>query len=82
MIEIRYKNTTEFPGVDTNLWVDIGEDTTCTHAFEAFVKVLQLAGYQQESIRHSAECVESDMREHIEAATSVMNKRVGDSDGM
>ena len=75
MIEIRYKNTTEIPGVDTNLWVDIGEDTTCTHAFEAFVKVLQLAGYQQESIRRSAECVESDMWKHIEAAASMMTKR-------
>ena len=75
MIEIRYKNTTEFPGVDTNLCVDIGEDTTCTHAFEAFVKVLQLAGYLQESIRHSAGCVESYMRENIEAAASMMPKR-------
>ena len=75
MIEIRYEDTTEFPGVDTNLLVEIARDTTCTHAFEAFVRVLQLAGYQQESIRYSAECVESDMREHIEAAASVMNKR-------
>ena len=75
MIEIRCKKTTEFPGVDTNLLVEIARDTTCTHAFEAFVRVLQLAGYQQESIRYSAECVESDMREHIEAAASVMNKR-------
>ena len=75
MIEIRYENTTEFPGVDTNLLVDIGEDTTCTHAFEAFVRVLQLAGYTQESIRYSAGCVERDMREYIEAAALVMTKR-------
>ena len=75
MIEIRYENTTEFSGVDTNLLVEIGEDTTCPHAFEAFVRVLQLAGYKQESIRYSAGCVESDMRKHIEAAASMMTKR-------
>ena len=76
MIEIRCKKTTEFPGVATTLLVEIGEGTKCTHAFEAFVRVLQLADYQQESIRYS---VGSDMREHIEAAVAVMNKRVGDS---
>ena len=79
MITITYKCDSEFPGTDTDCKVTITDDTTCTSAFEAFVRVLQLAGYQQESIRYSAEAVEYDMREHIEAASSVMNKRVGDS---
>ena len=78
MIEITYENTTEFPGVETNLRVEISEDTNCPDAFEAFARVLQVAGYQNESIRHSAECLEYSMREHIEAAASVMRKRVGD----
>ena len=79
MIEIIYENTTEFPGVETNLRVEISEDTNCPDAFEAFARVLQVAGYQNESIRHSAECLEYSMRGHIEAASSVMNQRIGDS---
>ena len=79
MIEIIYENTTEFPGVETNLRVEISEDTKCPDAFEAFAMVLQAAGYQNESIRHSAECLEYNMREHIESASSLMNQRVGDS---
>lgn len=79
MITITYKCDSEFPGTDTECKVTITDDTTCTHAFEAFVRVLQLAGYQQESIRYGAESTEYDMREHIEAAASFMSKRVGDS---
>ena len=79
MIEIIYENTTEFPGVETNLRVEISEDTNCPDAFEAFARVLQVAGYQNESIRHSADELEYNMREHIEAAASVMTMRVGDS---
>ena len=75
MITIIYKCDTEFPGTETECKVTITDEATCTHAFEAFVRVLQLAGYQQESIRYSAEAVEYDMREHIEAASSLMNKR-------
>ena len=79
MIEIIYEDTTEFPGVETNLRVEISEDTNCPDAFEAFARVLQVAGYQNESIRHSAEELEHNMREHIKAAAFVMNQRIGDS---
>ena len=75
MLTITYKCASEFPGTDTDCKVTITDDTTCTHAFEAFVRVLQLAGYQQESIRYSAESIEFDIRRHIEAASSVMPKR-------
>lgn len=79
MITITYKCDSEFPGTDTECKVSITDATTCTNAFEAFVRVLQLAGYSQQAIRYSAESVEYDMREHIEAAASFMSKRVGDS---
>jgi len=79
MITITYKCDSEFQGVTTDCKIELTEDTTCTDALEAFARVLQVAGYQNESIRHSAEELEHNMREHIEAAALVMNQRVGDS---
>ena len=79
MITITYKCDSEFPGVTTDCRVELTDDTNCPNAFEAFARVLQVAGYQNESIRNSAEELEYNMREHIEAAASIMNQRVGDN---
>ena len=79
MITITYKCDSEFPGVTTNCTVELTEDTNCPDAFEAFARILQVAGYQNESIRHSAEELEYDMREAIESSSSTMKARVGDS---
>ena len=79
MITITYKCDSEFPGVTTDCRLELTDDTNCPDAFEAFARVLQVAGYQNESIRHSAEGLEYNMRERIEAAASIMTTRVGDS---
>lgn len=79
MITITYKCDSEFPGVTTDCKIELTEDTNCPYAFEAFARVLQVAGYQNESIRHSAEDLDYYMREVIETSASTMKERVGDS---
>jgi len=73
MLKIMFNQSYE--GVTTDATFTIDEEANTAQAIDGFVKVLLLAGYADEAIRHALEEAECDMYESIESAKKVMDGR-------